>query len=148
MEQYLLHPVSKQHGKAEVLPLSAIEAVEYPECYVQTHCVETTKEEDQKTQKVSSSSGGSSSKDPERRTGAPASKLKPKASRAPQDNRYCPQYSLGDHPPPYDAVMTENDYRYPLHDRVNADKKLLDTEDDDGDENALENDAQGLKHWI
>ena len=148
MEEYLLHPVSKQHGKAEVLPLSAIKAVEYPECYRHTHCVETTKEEDQQTQKISSSSGGSESTGPEARNGTLASKYKSGAPMTPQDKNYYRRYLFGDHPPPYDAVMTEQGCQSSLSDVISADEKLLDTEDDNSDENALENDTQDLKHRI
>lgn len=146
MEEYLLEPVLEQHGTPEVLPLSKITAVEYPDCDVHTHCGETAQKRGQQAQKVSSSSGGSGSKGPEGRTGTPASKYKSKAPTASNANNYCPRYSFGDHPPPYDTVIMQQRCWVPLHESISADEKVLDVEDDDRDENTSEKSPQVLKH--
>ena len=67
---------------------------------------------------------------------------------APLDNKYCRRYSFGDHPPPYDAVMTQHSCWIPLHNSISADEKVLDVEDDDHEEIVPELGLQDLKHEI
>lgn len=138
-EEYQLVPVYDGHGVTQWRPRSDVEAIPTPQCTARTHthCGETAQKRGQQAQKVSSSSGGSGSKGLEGRTGTPASQTKSKAPTAPNANNCCPRYSFGDHPPPYDAVMTQQSCWIPLYDSIGADEKVLDVEDDDYKEKAL-----------